>query len=80
MATFVVCSRCGNVQETAVLNQLPEGWQRSLVDLFCSHCEGRPAGDVLDEEVIYPPRNNDTFDEDFTEGFCEVCRGPCQGH
>jgi hypothetical protein len=84
MATFVVCSRCGNVQETAVLDQLPEGWRRSLADLFCPHCgdtgvrEADAASDVLEEEVVYPAGSapEDTLDE----GFCEVCAGPCQGH
>lgn len=82
MATFVVCSRCGNVSETEVLDQLPEGWQRSLADLFCPHCsvakEDETVGDVLEEEVIYPHPGDDTLDENFEE--CEVCHGPCQGH
>lgn len=85
MATFVVCLRCGNVQETAVLDQLPEGWRRSIASLYCPHCanteerEAPIAGDVLEEEVIYPTggiSSDDTLDE----GFCEVCTGPCQGH
>jgi hypothetical protein len=86
MATFVVCSKCGRVQEIGEADQLPEGWQRSLASLFCLHCTDtdvlsvEAAGDVLAEEVIYPPAPapEDTLDE--IEGFCEICSGPCQGH
>lgn len=84
MATFVVCSRCGNVQETKVLDQVPEDWRRSLASLYCPHCtEMRPSafeadGDVLDEQVIVPPADSSDIDESF--GDCETCRGPCQGH
>ena len=83
MATFVVCSRCGNVQETTVIDQLPEGWQRSLTDLFCPRCADMnvlgTSGDVLDEEVICPS-GAAAADDTLDEGFCEICTGPCQGH
>lgn len=81
MATFVVCSKCGRVQETAVIDQIPKDWQRSIADLYCSHCADTSvldvgaASDVIEEEVIYP-----SGDEDLDEGLCEVCKGPCQGH
>ncbi len=84
MATFVVCSRCGDVQEIPGLDQLPEGWQRSH-DLLCPHCaiprvpDFDTGGDVLDEEVIYPAEH-DAPDDTLDEGFCEICHGPCQGH
>ena len=77
MATFVVCTRCGKVQEIAGIDQLPDNWLRASDDLLCPRCTA--GGDVLDEEVIYPPGDhsiNDTFDE----GYCENCGGPCQGH
>ena len=84
MATFVVCLRCSKVQEIAVVDQLPKGWQRSHSDLCCSCCadtnviEGDAASDVIDEEVIYPSAA--TSEDTFNEGYCEDCRGPCQGH
>lgn len=79
MATFVVCTRCGKVQEITGIDQLPDSWLRSSDDLLCPSCTAN--GEVLDEEVIYPPGDrsiDDTFDE--AEGYCEVCDGPCQGH
>jgi len=85
MATFVVCLQCGKVHETEDADQLPKGWQRSLADLFCSHCADTNvldagAGDVLDEEVIYPSTATERSDDTLDESFCEVCDGPCQGH
>lgn len=83
MATFVVCTRCGRVQETIGIDQLPDYWGRSDVDLLCPRCcsSASPSGDideVLEEEVIYPSHHSDTLDETFDD--CDVCRGPCQGH
>jgi hypothetical protein len=84
MATFLVCSRCGAVQETAILDQIPEDWQRSIADLYCPHCTRAEVtateeiDDVLEEEVLYPP--GPAVDDTFDEGYCDVCRGPCQGH
>jgi hypothetical protein len=75
MATFVVCLKCGNVHETTGADQLPKGWQRSHADLYCANCADTSvldvgaAGNVLVEQVI-------SIDEDY----CEVCKGPCQGH
>lgn len=82
MATFVVCTRCGKVLEVDVADQLPEGWRRSLADLVCPHCsvtKDDVFGDVLEEEVIYPPGDR-VIDDTFDEGYCEICDGPCQGH
>lgn len=82
MATFVVCTRCGRVQEITGIDQLPDQWRRSPDDLLCPRCcSSKPDGtleDVLEEEVIYPSGRgpDDTLDE----AFCEVCAGPCQGH
>jgi hypothetical protein len=86
MATFVVCTRCGKVQEIDAIDQLPESWKRTPDDLVCSNCCPEkaevPFEDVLDEEVLYPPNSDRTIDETFDEDdtFCEVCTGPCQGH
>lgn len=80
-AMFVVCLRCGKVHETAAIDPLPKGWQRSHGDLFCPHCadtnvlDAGETSDVLDEEIIYPSSDT-TVDEDD----CEICDGPCQGH
>jgi hypothetical protein len=85
MATFVVCSRCGKVQEIAILDQLPKGWQRSLTELYCAHCADTDvlsvgsSSDIIDEEVIYPT-DGAAVDDTLDEGFCEVCTGPCRGH
>ncbi len=79
MTTWVVCSRCGKVQEIAVTEQLPDGWRRLGDDLRCPSCvdvnEDEANGDLgLSEEVI-------SLDPDaLDEGHCEVCGGPCQGH
>jgi hypothetical protein len=84
MATFVVCLRCGKAHETDGIDQLPKGWQRSHANLFCSNCADthvldiEEAGDVLDEEVIYP--SDDLVEDTFDDGYCESCSGPCQGH
>jgi hypothetical protein len=88
MATFVVCSKCGGVQETAVTNQIPKGWQRSHADLYCPHCSETStsgvdvASDILEEEVIYPSDGGDASGTEDTidESYCEVCDGPCRGH
>lgn len=85
MATFVVCTRCGRVQEIAGIDQLPDHWRRSPDELLCPRCcLGTPDGvmdEILEEEVIYPSHHNDTIDETFNEeDLCDVCRGPCQGH
>lgn len=77
MATFVVCTRCGRVQEIAGIDQLPNNWLRSSDDLLCPRCTA--GGDVLDEEVIYPSGDL-SIDDTFDEGYCETCDGPCQGH
>lgn len=83
-ATFVVCLRCGKVHETTATDPVPKGWQRSHGDLFCPHCadtsvlDAGTAGDILDEEVLYPPFD---IDEDiFDEDYCDLCDGICQGH
>lgn len=81
MATFVVCTRCGKVCETSAPNQVPKGWRQTDTHMLCPGCadanEDEAVGDVLEEEVIYPPGGvEDTLDE----GYCEVCNGPCQGH
>jgi len=84
MATFVVCTSCGQTREIAAADEIPKGWRRTPAAIFCPRCsdanEDEAVGDVLDEEVIYPP--HDTVDETLDEGdgYCEVCRGPCQGH
>jgi hypothetical protein len=80
MATFVVCTRCGRVQEVADLDQLPDQWSRSPDDLLCPLCGGSSKyeialDDVIDEEVLY-----NATDDALVEDFCEVCTGPCQGH
>lgn len=77
MATFVVCTRCGKVQEITGIDQLPDNWLRVSDDLLCPRCAAN--GDVLDEEVIYPPGDR-SIDDTFDEAYCEVCEGPCQGH
>jgi len=78
MATFVVCMSCGKVYETAGPDQLPDRWRRTDAGLLCPGCSAdEPVDDVLEEEVIYlSPNDIDTLDE----GYCDVCRGPCQGH
>ena len=81
MATFVVCTRCGRVQESIGIDQLPDRWRRSLDDLLCPRCSSTThdgeLGEILDEELILPgDARADTLDE----GFCEVCAGPCHGH
>ena len=81
MATFVVCTQCGRVQETIGIDQLPDPWRQASDELLCPHCCSSKDGaleDVLAEEVIYLAGSvpDDTLDE----GFCEVCAGPCQGH
>lgn len=82
MATFVLCTRCGKVQEIAAIDEFPEGWRRAKPSLLCPRCadtsEDEVIGDVLDEEVICP--QDDTIDDNFDEGYCKICRGPCQGH
>jgi len=82
MATFVVCVRCGKVHETTGPDQLPKGWS---ADLLCPRCaddaEDEPAVNVIEEEIIYPPRAvNEAFDDTADKDLCEVCDGPCQGH
>lgn len=81
MATFVVCARCGKVKETDVAAPVPADWRLAENELHCPSCasaEEGGAGDVLDEEVVYPAPG-DTLDESFDDG-CEVCGGPCRGH
>lgn len=82
MATFVVCTRCGRVQEITGIDQLPDHWRRSPEDLLCPRCcSSKFDGvlrDVLEEEVIYPSGRG--VDATLDEAFCEVCAGPCQGH
>jgi hypothetical protein len=83
MATSVVCARCATLQESA--NELPRGWQQAQDGYLCPRCsalaEGDALGDVLEdvleEEVIYP---DEIADDTLDEVYCEVCRGPCQGH
>jgi transposase len=86
MATFCVCSRCGNVQETDVLDQIPESWQRSIADLYCPSCsktdgrDAKAAGDILDEDVIHSTSNGTSSEDSLDKEFCEICPGPCRGH
>ena len=84
MATFVVCMRCGKVQEIHGPDQLPKGWS---ADLLCPRCadeaEDEPAINVIEEEVIYPrPANEaeEAFEDTLDDGFCAACLGYCQGH
>ena len=69
MATFVVCTRCSQTLEIAGIDQLPEAWQRAGSAILCPPCAGanEEAGDVVDEEVIYPVSADDTFDDGFDE-------------
>lgn len=83
MATFVVCTRCGKVCETAGPDQIPKRWKAADTRLLCPSCadaaaEDEAVGDVLEEEIIYPPSQQ--LDDTLDEGFCDVCDGPCQGH
>jgi len=87
MATPVKCRKCGRTEESDGVDQLPESWKQTTAGIFCSNCADTEVLDVeeasviLDEEVIYPESNgsvNGTSTLD--EGYCEVCRGPCQGH
>jgi hypothetical protein len=73
----MACTRCGKTHDGDIEDPLPEGWRRSLQDLYCPHCEDTDCGDVLDEEVV---RDLDTVDEAFDDEECLVCHGPCQGH
>jgi hypothetical protein len=87
MATFCVCSRCGNVQETDDLDQLPKSWLRSPSNsYYCSRCVNKAShaaeevGDVLDEKVIYRAGEGSASEDTLDEEFCEVCTGQCRGH
>lgn len=82
MASFVVCSRCGKVHETAGPDQLPKDWS---IDLLCPRCgdeaEDEPAVDVHEEEVIYSSSGFDVSLEDTVDdSYCDRCDGFCQGH
>lgn len=83
MATFVVCSRCGRVQEILGIDQYPATWGCADSVLLCPRCilsvRAPTTKDVLDEEVIYP-KADDSFDDSFDEEECDLCRGPCSGH
>jgi len=84
MATFVVCTQCGQIQEITGIDQIPHDWRGTSDDLRCARCFANKhvsAEDVLDEEVIYPSGTKaDAVDDIFNEDSCEVCSGPCQGH
>jgi hypothetical protein len=86
MHTWITCTKCGKVQEVVVSGQTPKGWREDADKIWCPECtdanEDEATGDILDEEIIYPSsssREFDTSDED-VDGFCTVCKGPCQGH
>jgi hypothetical protein len=77
-ATWITCAQCGRIEEIAVDAQVPSGWREVGDGLHCPMCSDTATGDVLDEEIIYPSQPI-TLDED-ADDFCEVCKGPCQGH
>ena len=60
----------------------PKGWCQTRDGYLCPRCcamDVDVAGDVLEEEVIYPAVDVDV-DDTLDDLYCEVCNGPCQGH
>lgn len=84
MPTWITCKKCGRIQELTLDATVPSGWREVGSGLQCPTCtdtsEDGATSDVIDEEIIYPS-TPDTLDEDEdVDGFCTVCKGPCQGH
>ena len=79
-ATWVVCTQCGKVQEITLDGQVPADWLQIDDALLCPACTKPNASDVLAEEVTVADPTTDLPVEDWNEGYCEVCKGPCRGH
>ena len=77
MPAWVTCTHCGKIQEIDVTGQLPDGWRRDGDNLWCPACAD--ANDVIEETVDVNVDAIDLDDADLVD-YCEVCKGPCQGH